>query len=90
MGRSTTKTINKSSSVLADKIKKTETDMKKMMARAGCEEYKTTKMVVPKNRDENDDVVTIGLNGVLFHFQTGKSVNMPDPLVEILTNAGRL
>lgn len=90
MSTTTTKNMKNASSVLMGKIKKTETNMKQMMEKAGVKEYKTVKMIVPKDVCLNDDVLPIGLNGVIFYFQRGKSVNMPEPLVEILENTGNL
>ena len=90
MSTTTTKNMKYASGVLAEKLKKTETDMKRLMEKAGVPEYKTVKMVVPKDVCLNDDVLTIGLNGVMFYFQRGKTVNMPTPLVEILENTGNL
>ena len=90
MATTTTGNIKKASNVLEKKIKRTEEEMKKKMARAGVEEYKTVKVMVPKSRDEGDDVMTIGLNGELFYFMRGKSVNMPEPLAMIMENTGNL
>ena len=86
----TTKNIKKASNVLKNKIERTEAEMKKKMARAGVEEYKTVKVMVPKSRDDGDDVLMIGLNGEPFHFLRGKTVNMPEPLLMIMENTGNL
>lgn len=86
----TTTNIKNASIVLGEKIKRTETNMKAMMEQAGVTEYKTQKIMVPRSINENDDVLVIGLNGVMFHFLRGKSVSMPEPLVEIMENTGAL
>lgn len=86
----TTKSIKKASNVLKGKIERTEAEMKKKMARAGVEEYKTVKVMVPKSRDDGDDVLMIGLNGEPFHFLRGKTVNMPEPLLMIMENTGNM
>lgn len=90
MATTNTGNIKKASNVLEGKIKKTETEMKKKMTRAGFPEYKTVKVLVPKTINENDDVLTVGFNGEMFYFLRGKSVNMPEQLVEILENTGNL
>lgn len=90
MATTTTNNVKKASNVLEKKIKATEVDMKKKMERAGVAEYKTVKMMVPKSINENDDVLTIGLNGEMFYFQRGKTVNMPEQLVKILENTGNM
>lgn len=84
----TSSTIKKASNVLGKKCEETEKNMKAKMKRAGCAEYKTTRVMLPKTRDEGDDVMTVGLNGEMFYFLRGQSVNMPDPLAEILANTG--
>lgn len=90
MATTNTKNFTKASTALKGKIEKTEKDMKKKMATAGVAEYKTVKVIVPKSVNQNDDVLTIGLNGEQFYFLRGTSVNMPEPLVEILQNTGNL
>ena len=88
MATTNSKNIKKASNVLMEKIQRTEAEMKKKMARAGVEEYKTVKVMVPKTINEGDDVLMIGLNGEPFHFLRGKTVNMPEPLVMIMENTG--
>lgn len=90
MATTNTGNIKKASNVLEKKIKDTEMNMKKKMTRAGVSEYKTVKVMVPKTINEGDDVLPIGLNGELFHFLRGKSVNMPEPLAMIMENTGNL
>ena len=90
MSTTTTTSVKKASQAMSAKIQKTEADMKKKMTRAGFAEYRTVKVLVPKTINEGDDVLTIGLNGELFYFLRGKSVNMPEQLAKILENTGSL
>lgn len=90
MSTTTTTSVKKASQAMSAKIQKTEADMKKKMTRAGFPEYRTVKVLVPKTINEGDDVLTIGLNGELFYFLRGKSVNMPEQLAKILENTGSL
>lgn len=90
MATTTTKNIKRASTVLMPRIERTEKDMKRKMERAGCAEYKTVKVMIPKDLNENDDVLTVGYQGEMFYFLRGKSVNMPEPLVNLLTDCGAL
>ncbi len=84
----TTASISKASTVLLSKCEKTKADMKQLMAAAGCTSYKTVKTLIPLIPGSGDDVVFVGLNGVGFYFMRGKSVEVPEPLLEIMTNCG--
>lgn len=84
----TTKTIGKASTVLGEKCKKTKANMKKLMTNAGAPEYKTVKMMIPRIPGNDDDVVFVGLNGEKFYFMRGETIDMPEPLAEILQNTG--
>jgi len=90
MAATTTKNITKASAALENRIKNTEKNLKAKMAKAGVAEFKSVRVMVPKSINQNDDVLTIGLNGEQFYFLRGTSVNMPEPLVEILQNTGNL
>lgn len=90
MATTTTKSIKKVSTVLMPRVERTEKEMKKKMERAGCPEYKTVKVMIPKDINENDDVLTIGYQGEMFYFLRGKSVNMPEPLMQLLVDTGHL
>lgn len=88
MAINTTSSINKASTALGAKCEKTKENMKQMMADAGCATYKTVKTLIPLIPGSGDDVVSVGLNGVMFYFMRGKAVDVPEPLLEILTNCG--
>lgn len=90
MAINTTASISKASTVLIGKCEKTRENMKQMMRDAGCETYKTVKTMIPLIPGSGDDVVTVGLNGVMFYFLRGKTVDVPEPLVEILNNCGEV
>jgi len=90
MATTTTNNVGKASNVLGERCKKTTENMKAKMERAGCKEYKTQRVLLPRARDDSDDVITVGLNGEMFYFLRGQSVNMPEPLCEILTNTGMI
>lgn len=90
MGLNTTTTIKKASSVLADKCEATLKEMAQRMKKAGVEEYKSTKVLIPRAMNSGDDVLFVALNGVRFYFKRGTTVSMPDPLAEILQNTGEL
>lgn len=88
MATMTTGNMNKASNVLGKRCQDTEKNMKAKMKRAGCEEYKTVRVTIARPYDSGDDVLTIGLNGELFYFMRGTTVNMPEPLQEIMINTG--
>lgn len=44
--------------------------------------------MIPRIPGSEDDVVFAGLNGVKFYFMRGESVDMPEPVAEILRNTG--
>ena len=90
MAINTTSSIAKASTVLLGKCEKTKENMKQLMRDAGCETYKTVKTMIPLIPGSGDDVVFVGLNGVGFYFLRGKTVDAPEPLVEILTNCGQV
>ena len=86
----TTRSIRKTSTVLGEKCESTRKNMKKLMATAGAPEYKTVKTMIPRIPGSEDDVVFVGLNGVKFYFLRGESVDMPEPIAEILRNTGTI
>lgn len=88
MAINTTSSIAKASTVQLGKCEKTQKNMKQLMRDAGCETYKTVKTMIPLIPGSGDDVAFVGLNGVGFYFLRGKTVDVPEPLVEILTNCG--
>ena len=88
MAINTTKTLEKTSTVLCGKCDATQKNMEKLMREAGCAGAKLEKVMIPQIPGCKDDVVFAGLNGVSFYFMRGKSVQMPEPVTEILKNAG--
>lgn len=87
MALNTSKSIEKTSTALAPKCEATLKNMKALLAKAGVkEDYKTTKVLIPRAVNSGDDVLYIGLNGIGFWFKRNTTVNMPDPLLEILQN----
>lgn len=83
-------TMKMASSALQDKLEATKTNIKKMMARAGVETYKTVKVNIPKIPGDGDDVQFVGLNGVNFHFMKGTTIDMPEPLYNLLHDCGKI
>lgn len=90
MSLNTTSSIKKASAVLGDKCEATLKEMAQRMKKAGVAEYKSTKVLIPRAMNSGDDVLFVALNGVRFYFKRSTTVNIPDPLVEILQNAGEL
>ena len=90
MAINTTSSVAKASTVQLGKCEKTKEDMKQLMRNAGCETYKRVKRMIPLIPGSGDDVAFIGLNGVGFYFLRGKTVDVPEPLVEIMTNCGMI
>ena len=81
----TTQTVRRSSTVLGMKCEKTQKELKKLMARAGCApETKLEKVTIPSVYGQKDDVVYAGLNGADFYFRRGECVQMPAPVAQIL------
>ena len=90
-GINTTTSIKKASNVLGDKCDATIKEMPALLKKAGVADgYKTTKVLIPRATNSGDDVLFVGLNGVRFYFRKGTSVQMPEPLLEILQNSGEL
>lgn len=83
-------TMKMASSALQDKLEATKTNIKKMMAQAGVETYKTVKVNIPKIPGEGDDMQFVGLNGVNFHFMKGTTIDMPEPLYNLLRDCGKI
>ena len=90
MGTNTTTTMKKTSVVLAGKCAKTQASLRKLMSDAGCADGETIKVNLPLAPASKDDVVFVGLNGVSFYFQRGKTVEMPAAVAEILKNCGEM
>lgn len=82
----TTKTIERTSTVLGGRCEETAKNMKRLMAQAGAGEYKSVRTMIPQIPGNKDDVVFVGLNGVKFYFMRGRSQEIPEPLVQVLSN----
>ena len=88
MAINTSKTLERTSTVLGAKCEETEKNMPALMAEAGCSEYDCVTTSIPMIPGSRDDVIFIGLNGVKFYFMRGRTILMPEPLLEILRNTG--
>lgn len=89
MALNTTRSIKKASTVLGEKVIETEKNMDRLLKQAGCTgTVKRTTVPIIQMPGDKDDVVFIGLNGVRFYFQRGRSVQMPEPLLEIAVDCG--
>ena len=86
----TTATMKKTSAMLSGKCRKTQDNMKKMRADAGCAGGDMVKVSLPLAPGNRDDVVFVGLNGVSFYFMRGKVCEMPVAVMEILKSCGEM
>lgn len=84
----TTKTVSRSSTVLGVKCENTQKNMEKLLQESGCAGAKKIKTMIPAIPGCKDDVVCVGLNGTKFYFLRGKSVDVPEPVLEIMKNCG--
>ena len=60
--------MKKTSAMLSGKCEKTQENLKKLMADAGCADGEVVKVSLPLAPGSRDDVVFAGLNGVSFYF----------------------
>ena len=90
MTLNTTKTLERTSTVLGRRCEETTANMKRLMAEAGCAGAKMMKVTIPVERESRDDVVFVGLNGAKFYFLRGVETQMPEPVYAILRNTGVL
>ena len=91
----TTATMKKTSAMLMGKCEKTQKNLRRMMAEAGCAEAgcaggEVMKVTLPLTPGSRDDVVFAGLNGVSFYFLRGKECQMPAAVAEILKSCGEM
>ena len=85
----TTKTLSKSSTVLGVKCEATQKNLDKMLKDAGCKgAVRKILIPVPTIPGVKDDVFFIGINGVKFYFQRGKSAHVPEPVLKQGVNCG--
>lgn len=86
----TTKSIKKTSSVLAKKCEATQKNLKKLCLAAGLgEDAKIVKTVLPKVPGSDDDVQYAGLNCVDFWFMRGEQVGIPEAVLKMLQSCGK-
>ena len=78
----TTKSIKKTSSVLAPKCKATKENMAALAKKAGIKTPKMVATMIPRIPGSDDDVG--------FYLMRGESVEIPEELVELLKNTGNL
>lgn len=88
MAINTSKTLERTSTALGARCEETERNMETLMAEAGCGSFKRVTTSIPMIPGSRDDVVFVGLNGVKFYFMRGRTIQMPEPLLEILKNTG--
>lgn len=86
----TTKTIERSSTVLDKKIEATKTNIKNLARKAGCANDPIIEVEIPAGAAPKDDVLYIGLNAVDFYFKRGTIAEMPLSVAEIAANTGNL
>lgn len=87
----TTKTINSASGVLGQKCENTQKNMDKLLKKMGCKgTVKKVKIVIPLIPGSKDDVLFLGVNGVKFYFQRGKTVEMPEPLLRFAVDCQQI
>ena len=87
----TTKSMKKASTQLEGKIQKTKENMEALLAQAGCKGAKKVKTRIPLNpATPNDDVLYLGLNGAGFYFRRGETVELAEPLIELMENCREL
>lgn len=86
----TTRTIDKASSALSARCEATQKNMDRLAAQAGCGGAQRVKVMLPLAPGSSDDVLYVGLNGADFYFMCGRTVEMPEPVAEILKNTGHL
>ena len=85
----TTKTLSKSSTVLGVKCEATQKNLDKMLKDMGCKGVvKKVMLPIPTVPGVKDDVFFIGINGVKFYFQRGKSAYVPEPVLKQGINCG--
>ena len=85
----TSKTIGKVSTVLGEKAEETQRNMAKLMSDLKLpKDAKKVKVLIPNIPGSKDDIVFVGVNGVKFYFQRGKTAEVPEPVLEVMQNCG--
>ncbi|MBQ2991324.1 MAG: hypothetical protein IJD60_08565 [Clostridia bacterium] len=84
----TTRSVRRTSTVLAGKCEATQKNMKRLARQAGCaEDVKMEKITIPMHPGDKDDVAFVSLNGADFYFKRGEPATMPQPVAAILRRA---
>ena len=87
----TTRTLERSSTVLAPKCEATQKNMDKLLADAGVKtKVKKVMVPIPNIPGIKDDVFFVGINGAKFYFQRGKSAYVPEPVMRQAVDCGLL
>ncbi len=89
----TSSSIKRTSNALGFECEKTKKGITKLLTNAGVKDaakVKTVKCVIPMIPGSEDDVEFVGMNGIGFYFKRGEPIDLPEPLYEILHNAGRI
>lgn len=85
----TTRSLERSSTVLAPKCEETQKNMDKLLAQAGCTgRTKKVLIPIPTIPGQKDDVIFTAINGAKFYFQRGKAVQVPEPVMQQMVNCG--
>lgn len=90
MAINTSRSLEKTSTVLGRKCEQTQKNMTRLMAEAGCAGGKMKEVLLPVIPGSRDDVVFVGLNGAKFYFMRGVKAAMPEAVYEILRNTKTL
>ena len=85
----TRKTLNKASTALATRCEETQKNLNKLLAQAGVKPpYKKTLIPLPITPGDKDDVIFVAINGAKFYFQRGKTVTVPEVVMQQMVNCG--
>lgn len=85
----TKRTLERTSTVLAPKCEATQKNMDKLLKNMGCKgAVKKTLIPIPSIPGQKDDVIFVGINGAKFYFQRGKTVLVPEPVMQHMVNCG--
>ncbi|MBP3655551.1 MAG: hypothetical protein J6K32_02530 [Clostridia bacterium] len=88
MTLNTSKTLERTSTVLGRRCEETQKNMTRLMAEAGCAGAPMATVMLPQIPGSRDDVIFAGLNGAKFYFLRGQKARMPLPVKQILVAAG--
>lgn len=87
----TTRTIERASTALAPKCEATQKNMAKLLADAGIKANDKKVLVpIPMIPGDKDDVFSVGINGSTFWFQRGKTVYVPETVMQTAVDCNLL